>query len=65
MSSNIGRVLTLVIKITDHKEAKWIWDAHMSDSKNGVKVQTICDGDVISKVVDKFLEFDDDLEDVK
>ena len=46
MSSQKGRVLTLVVEFTDDTYPQWIMDAHMKEPQNGVKVKSISEGDV-------------------
>lgn len=46
--SNLGRILTIRVKITDPEAAKWIWDAHMHGSRHGVEVSAIAEGDRLS-----------------
>ncbi len=46
MKSTIGRILTIVVEITDEKESEWIWKNHMGDKCYGVDVFCIGEGDV-------------------
>ena len=43
-----GRILTIVVEIQSD-EAAWIWDAHMKGPMNGVKVNSIANGDVVKE----------------
>lgn len=47
--SNLGRILTIRVVITDPEKAKWIWDAHMGPDQHGVKVEAIAEGDVLTE----------------
>lgn len=48
--TNLGRVLTIRVTITDPEAAKWIWDAHKeSDHKCGVRVGALFDGDLFEE----------------
>jgi hypothetical protein len=45
--SNVGRVLTLRVKIHDEEAAKWIWEAHrVPDHPCGVRVGAISNDDL-------------------
>ena len=59
------RKLTLVVEI-DQPEANWLWEAHR-DSKliNGVKVDSIADGNALKELSDYLDELDNRIEDLK
>jgi hypothetical protein len=61
MMSNLGRVLTITVKITDPEAAKWIWDAHLGEPQHGVKVTAISDGDLVEESFDDEDEDEDEL----
>lgn len=49
---NVGRILTLRVRITDHDKSKCIWDNHMKgvhDSPMGFHIDTIADGDTFEE----------------
>jgi len=46
---NLGRILTIRVKITDPEKAKWIWDAHIGPAQHGVEVGAIADGDLFAE----------------
>lgn len=55
--SNLNRVLSLVVKITDPDKAKWIWDLHIRDNSPlnkelGVTICGISEGDLIAKNIE-------------
>ena len=61
MKSNIGRILTIVVEITDDKQSEWIWKNHMGDKCYGVNVFCIGEGDVY-KTFEEFFNKNKDLE---
>jgi hypothetical protein len=65
--SNIGRILTLVVKIEDAEQAKAIWDTHLKGGLlSGFRVNKIADGDSILKteqLIDELVDTGYDRED--
>jgi hypothetical protein len=57
--SNVGRILTLRVKITDHEKGESIWENHVKKDTSdlmGFRIDTIANGDVFKER--------DDLEDL-
>lgn len=52
------RQLTIVIDILDHDKAKWIWDNHLGNPSNGIKIKTICEGDCICECYEEIFKVD-------
>jgi hypothetical protein len=50
--SNIGRVMTLVVKIDSDDESKWIWQNHLNRKATlpdlGFRVEAIADEDALA-----------------
>ena len=50
--SNVGRILTLVVKITDDQKSKQIWEAHLHPEEYahfGFQIDAIVDGNKIEE----------------
>ena len=64
--SNVGRVLTLEVKIENDHDAKWIWENHMGTPSNGIYVMGISDGQVTKDLekafqdLEKYQKWEDD-----
>lgn len=65
--SNVGRILTLVIEITDDNISEWIWENMKGNRSQGIEVFCIHEGDIF-KQYDHFfrndLGFDEDKYDI-
>lgn len=58
---NKGRILTLVIEITD-ESAYWVYDTHMDGLLHDMKVKSICEGNLVKEldlVQDKLYDYTD------
>lgn len=53
MSTNKGRILTLVVEIQTNEYPNWIMDAHVMGPQNDVRVLSIFEGNEIRKLEDK------------
>ena len=48
---NKDSFLTLVVKVIDKEDAKWMWDCHLNrEVKHGLRVYGLANGDMLAEV---------------